>query len=200
MSALCYPYGGSISCMCDNRGRIYRCVAQVDTIHNVGQDPDPVLDQTLVHDSPSDPSQTLDERTEVILAATFLVLVVLTFVAFVIYRCERTYTRRTLQVGILRKGKYSTLSTSRLFLVVTQESLYANSSRPCSSVSVQTDPEMGVNGVAVGMTTISRIVSNGGTHITRDCLHGDSHLARDCLQLDTDNHRVSGTWNFFFWG
>ena len=100
MSALCYPYGGSISCMCDNRGRIYRCVAQVDTIHNVGQDPDPVLDQTLVHDSPSDPSQTLDERTEVILAATFLVLVVLTFVAFVIYRCERTYTRRTLQVGI----------------------------------------------------------------------------------------------------
>ena len=84
MSVLCYPYGSGISCMCDNRGRIYRCVAQVDTIHNVGQDPDPVLDQTLVHDSPSDPSQTLDERTEVILAATFLVLVVLTFVAWVI--------------------------------------------------------------------------------------------------------------------
>ena len=32
---LCYPYGMGVSCICDNRGRIYKCFANTD-FHDPG--------------------------------------------------------------------------------------------------------------------------------------------------------------------
>ena len=86
MSRLCYPYGAGISCTCDARKRILRCIPVVDTVQTgqLGQqqhsdpfyeEPDPLLAEE------SQVGRVGDERTEIILAATFLLMVILSFIA-----------------------------------------------------------------------------------------------------------------------
>ena len=84
MSRLCYPYGAGISCTCDARKQILRCVPVVDALQG-GQwgqhqdtfyaEPDPLMaEETLM-------GKAVDERTEIILAAIFLLMVILSFIA-----------------------------------------------------------------------------------------------------------------------
>ena len=40
MSKLCYPYGSGITCVCDMKGRIYKCFPEIDAdgqVHDNGQ-------------------------------------------------------------------------------------------------------------------------------------------------------------------
>ena len=103
----CNPYGNSVTCICDILGRIVRCFFPGSGPHGAGgdhsdnggivgeamlRDPSGVLDDGLSDDDLSyDGSMTsvggggaggrgLDERTEIILAATFLVLIILAFI------------------------------------------------------------------------------------------------------------------------
>ena len=100
---LCYPYGRGVSCICDNRGHIYKCFASRDTMPGVGGVGDgdgfgvDGGEALLSRDDRADGllgdemglagmsgrgsrDRGLDERTEIILAATFLVLIVLAFI------------------------------------------------------------------------------------------------------------------------
>ena len=110
---LCYPYGMGVSCVCDRKGRIYRCDfpgvglmksgsggssgnLDVDAQHLLNDEAilsrddragefgagDSGMDDDLLGDltSSSHGRRGLDERTEIILAATFLVLIVLAFI------------------------------------------------------------------------------------------------------------------------
>ena len=102
----CNPYGNSVTCICDILGRIVRCYFPGNGPHGAGgdhsdsggivgeamlRDPSGVLDDGLSDDDLSyDGSVSssgggaggrgLDERTEIILAATFLVLIILAFI------------------------------------------------------------------------------------------------------------------------
>lgn len=72
-------------------------------------------------------TDTFDRSTEIVLATTFLILVILIFVAFIIHRCEKTFIRRSSQespscVGLYRQSQSNTLSSI--------------------SVSIQTDPPL----------------------------------------------------------
>ena len=110
---ICYPYGMGVSCVCDSRGRIYRCdfpgvglmkgggggssgsgSIDVDAQHllndeailsrddRAGEFGAGGLENDVMGDltSSSHGRRGLDERTEIILAATFLVLIVLAFI------------------------------------------------------------------------------------------------------------------------
>ena len=95
---MCYPYGMGVSCICDARGRIYKCFPNLENLDDPhhqeealmssrdGRDDGGMLggDDVGMLDSltggSSSRSRGLDERTEIILAATFLVLVILTFI------------------------------------------------------------------------------------------------------------------------
>ena len=110
---ICYPYGMGVSCVCDSRGRIYRCDfpgvglmkgggssgsggIDVDAQHLLNDEAilsrddragefgggGSGLENDLMGDlsSSSRGRRGLDERTEIILAATFLVLIVLAFI------------------------------------------------------------------------------------------------------------------------
>ena len=83
MSHLCQPYGVLISCTCNGRGQIFQCVPKV------GAGPGAELDlpQTEVQwprplrNTEEQGDYNLDtERTEIILSATFLLVVILSFV------------------------------------------------------------------------------------------------------------------------
>ena len=104
----CNPYGNSVTCICDILGRIVRCYFPGNGPHGGGdggdhsdnsgivgeamlRDPSGALDEGLSDDDLSyDGSVSsagggaggrgLDERTEIILAATFLVLIILAFI------------------------------------------------------------------------------------------------------------------------
>lgn len=103
---LCYPYGSGVSCICDGRSRIFKCFPSFDSL-NSGPKASGDLDLTgeamLRGDDRNDPNGILsgeefnamdgfggqiasrrrgvfDERTEIILAATFLVLIILAFI------------------------------------------------------------------------------------------------------------------------
>ena len=107
---VCYPYGIGVSCVCDGRGRIYRCDfpnvglikggpggsngggnIDVDAQHLLNDEAilsrddragEGDLESDVFGDMTSSPHgrRGLDERTEIILAATFLVLIVLAFI------------------------------------------------------------------------------------------------------------------------
>lgn len=110
---ICYPYGMGVSCVCDSRGRIYRCDfpgvglmkggggsggsgnIDVDAQHLLNDEAilsrddragefgagGSGLENDLMGDlTSSHRRRGLDERTEIILAATFLVLIVLAFI------------------------------------------------------------------------------------------------------------------------
>ena len=112
---VCYPYGIGVSCVCDGRGRIYRCDfpnvglmkgggggsngggnIDVDAQHLLNDEAilsrddragefgtgGSGLENDILGDigSSSHGRRGLDERTEIILAATFLVLIVLAFI------------------------------------------------------------------------------------------------------------------------
>ena len=110
---ICYPYGMGVSCICDSRGRIFRCFSNSE-LHDLGGAKDHVGDHDLLggeavlsrddrmagghddHDgldglldldgenlSGRRRRNGLDERTEIILAATFLVLIILAFIRWV---------------------------------------------------------------------------------------------------------------------
>ena len=40
MSKLCYPYGSGITCVCDTKGRIYKCFPEIDADGQVQDNPD----------------------------------------------------------------------------------------------------------------------------------------------------------------
>ena len=106
--SMCYPYGMGVSCICDSRGRIYKCFPSLEAIQAAagggggdgdfdGLDDADVGEALLARDGEllgDDFSgldgfgggrgrgrrSGLDERTEIILAATFLVLIILAFI------------------------------------------------------------------------------------------------------------------------
>ena len=108
--SMCYPYGMGVSCICDSRGRIYKCFPSLEAIQAAagggGGDGDGLHDDDgggllggeallardgdLMGDDFSGLDgfgggggrnrSGLDERTEIILAATFLVLIILAFI------------------------------------------------------------------------------------------------------------------------
>jgi len=95
--SLCYPYTAGVVCICDGRGRIYKCFPDASPDAVGGLNGDHGTEALLSRDalesgdfafSPDgdlvpidrDRDRGLDERTEIILAATFLVLIVLAFV------------------------------------------------------------------------------------------------------------------------
>ena len=112
---ICYPYGMGVSCICDSRGRIYKCFSNTE-FHDPGGggggdhggdhdllggeavlsrddridgpggllgDHDGLLDLDGENLSGRRRRNGLDERTEIILAATFLVLIILAFIRWV---------------------------------------------------------------------------------------------------------------------
>jgi len=178
---LCYPYGAGISCTCDSRKRILRCVPVVDSLQSArvgtgGMD-DGLYDD-LEADSLEDElghgAKVGDERTEIILAATFLLIVILSFIAFIIHRCERNLYQRK-HLGCLN----------------TEDMTGQSVPKSLSTVSIQTVPIMSGNGGMGALTgytngeisTISRTL-NGGTrlqdvHIAMEGLgHAGVHLYR----------------------
>ena len=104
--SMCYPYGMGVSCICDARGRIYKCFPSLEGLQGGGSggpNDDHLLqgEAMLSRDDRSDSGpggllgddldfegltggggsrRGLDERTEIILAATFLVLIILAFI------------------------------------------------------------------------------------------------------------------------
>jgi len=93
MSAMCYPYGSGITCVCDGGGNIFRCFP------DLGQEAE-ATKRRRVSDRPPgiyrEDFTLLDGGTELVLAVTFLVLVILIFVGFICYKCERAldHTKR----------------------------------------------------------------------------------------------------------
>ena len=70
MSHLCHPYGALITCVCNQQGGIYKCFpTEKETAQMTG---DMKQDKTTM--------ASMDGRTEIVLATTFLVLVVLLFI------------------------------------------------------------------------------------------------------------------------
>ncbi len=111
--SMCYPYGVGVSCICDSRGRIYKCFPNALDVGGGGGgggggdgdlmlegelvdvDGDGMIDERDLLAMAADAAEAearmrrggggrgLDERTEIILAATFLVLIVLAFIRWV---------------------------------------------------------------------------------------------------------------------
>ena len=98
---LCYPYGMGSTCICDGRaghGVIYRCFHSLEALrteedlngeailsrddraeNGLGLDQDGLDGLDSLGGTPFG-SRGLDEKTEIILAATFLVLIILAFI------------------------------------------------------------------------------------------------------------------------
>ena len=111
---ICYPYGMGVSCICDSRGRIYKCFSNAELNDRGGGGSDHAGDHDMLGGeavlSRDDRAgldgaggllgddglldldgeslggrrrrNGLDERTEIILAATFLVLIILAFIRY----------------------------------------------------------------------------------------------------------------------
>lgn len=93
--SICYPYGMGVSCICDSRHRIYKCFsnndfgdehmdvdgqAMLSRDDRSGVDPSLLGEEFDTLDLDQASRRGLDERTEIILAATFLVLIILAFI------------------------------------------------------------------------------------------------------------------------
>lgn len=105
--SICYPYGMGVYCICDSRNRIYKCYPSsmdggakdlvdldLDLSHSevredLLRDEAGLLNEdfgksgfldSLTGSSSDSRRRGLDERTEIILAATFLVLIILSFI------------------------------------------------------------------------------------------------------------------------
>jgi len=175
MTSLCYPYGSGITCVCDDSGRIYKCFpdikgdqssqksgagslggvmiganTQLDSLHRkLGLDPD-----------------TFDRSTEIVLASTFLILVILIFVAFIIHRCEKTFVRRRSQD-------------------LTGDNFYT---RPAlNSVSIQTDPPVWSLQSSYTMPMLANGHTTNKTGLTS--FYGNGTLPRGRIE----NHHVATT-------
>ena len=72
MGTPCYPYGGSISCFCDDGGRIYNCFP-LDESSQLGKGSFEAATKS------GGPVADVDGRTELILAVTLILFVILTF-------------------------------------------------------------------------------------------------------------------------
>ena len=84
MSRLCYPYGAGISCTCSASKRILSCVPVMDSV--AGQERFYDTEDVMAVAGQESDQETVeagggDERTEIILAATFLLIVILSFTA-----------------------------------------------------------------------------------------------------------------------
>ncbi|XP_023346092.1 uncharacterized protein LOC111715073 [Eurytemora carolleeae] len=127
-----------------------------------GQDPPDYMDSSILS-AEDNLHRPADERTEIILAATFLVLVVLTFIAFMIYRCEKSFNRR----------KSERLPSSY------------------STVSIQTEPNISCNGGTTlmngGSTALNggiHTISNGAISTLPRYMNGGNHLPRDLGDIE----------------
>lgn len=158
MSRLCFPYGAGIECTCDGRTkRILRCISILAS-SGQGKEPPSIADSyyedpdVLPVESESERGDGGDERTELLLAATFLLMVILSFLGFLIHRCER---------HLLRHHHYHHHSPS------------------LASVAIQTAPVMMTNNghhqLNGEILTVSRIV-NGGGHVGVVGHQGDHEL------------------------
>jgi len=139
MSQLCYPYGEGITCVCDGSLRIYKCFPELESDQKQSSN-HKIAEASLFKPPHSTKDSTfLDGSTEIVLASTFLLLVILVFFGFVLYRCEKTLLKKRNQS---HKGCSSHPSLSYI------------------SVSIQTDPVGGGGGQLNHSHTIPRI-SNG---------------------------------------
>ena len=100
---LCYPRGARLVCLCDIHRRFLKCWSESNAPSDLGsidvdlggeallsRDGDSIFDDDEMLNGLDDLGSAasrrrrgLDERTEIILAATFLVLVILAFVRYV---------------------------------------------------------------------------------------------------------------------
>jgi len=106
----CYPFGLTIKCTCDNRGRPLQCLPVLDYSVGLsvggagghqgggggGPGHDLWGDMMLGADDMDDGDSRFsrEQETEVILAFTLLVTILLTFLGFIIHRCERLSYKR----------------------------------------------------------------------------------------------------------
>ncbi|XP_023344202.1 uncharacterized protein LOC111713552 [Eurytemora carolleeae] len=84
MSQLCFPYSTGITCVCDASNRIFRCFPELSK----------KVEETKNSESPlyqkfCDILSIFNGRTESILAATCLLIIIFAFCGFLTYRCER---------------------------------------------------------------------------------------------------------------
>jgi len=166
---VCFPYGAGVECSCGTRGRILRCrPLPLDEVAGhqppPGDGPGQVYEELGQMLSPALGEE--DERTEILLAATFLLIVILAFIGFIVHRCERGLEHR--RQSQCRGGR----------LKVSQ-----------SSVSIQTVPAVIANGGS-NLNTISR-TANGSTWLGSDrdeSLYGGiqrhAHLFQPTLSMD----------------
>merc|ERR1712183_97015 len=176
MQSLCYPYGSGITCVCD-RGEIFKCFPDLKSdnvgggggLHGQGKAGSGVMvgANTQISDNNS-MEDTLDRSTEVVLASTFLILVILIFIAFIIHRCEKTFVHSRRQEGGpecagLYKQSPATLSSI--------------------SVSIQTDPQLW----SLQQSYTMPLLANGHTS---GLLHGTlprgrlDHVAATCSRYE----------------
>lgn len=178
---LCYPYGMGSTCICDGRGGlgvIYRCFHSLEALRTDDHDltgeallnrdsenglPGGNPDDLTLDSITSFGSRGLDEKTEIILAATFLVLIILAFISFVIYRCEKNYMRRRLQESF----HLTPSGAAGFFSNPFGHHLHGNGGHPTIpsiSVSVQTEPSMGHMNGGGGNTNLAHtnsLMGNG---------------------------------------
>jgi len=183
MSSLCYPYGPGITCVCDDGGRIYKCFPEIKSEHGSRGAGGVTGAQTQLTDAykgPPDEHDALDRSTEIVLASTFLILVILMFLAFIVHRCEKTFIRSRTQ------GHHQC-----------QNSMYQQSPSSLSSISVsiQTDPQlfslnqsytmpMLANGHSkTGITSLYTVTGNGTLPRGHVDLAGTKSLSRGDLEL-----------------
>jgi len=147
----CYPFGLTIKCTCDNRGRPLQCVPVLDYSvglnvgagggvggghggagHLAGHD---IWGDDVLNVNDDGMGLMKEQETEVILAFTLLVTILLTFIGFLIHRCERLSFKKKCQTC----PEFQTIS------VVSQ-----------TSVCVQTDQEQGLEDPFPLLTHLNR--------------------------------------------
>lgn len=134
MPALCYPYGSSITCVCDPRGNVYNCFP-TDYKGKQGN--------LNFGEGKKKVSSGEDQRTEILLASTALVAVIALFLSFLIYRMEKYLVKRGFQLPFLHQCNKESLS--KMF-------------KQKNSSSAQTDPIIywySQNQTVVGITHIT---------------------------------------------
>jgi len=140
-AVLCYPYGVTITCVCDNTGSVYNCYpTNYKNKHqgHVGANSQ-AQDERLTKSEKSRGDQTV----EIILATTALVTVIALFLSFLIYRLEKYLVRHGYQIPLFHKCNKETLT--KMF-------------KQKNSSSCQTDPIIywySQNQTVVGITHIT---------------------------------------------